>query len=134
MNRSFSDFDIRGFDFMGTIYMRNNKSCPFCDSRLIHRIVYCPNHINLPCLVCESCKVYLYTEEYYNVLFQLAKNINRKLNRDVYKYQLINNSTQQSKKTKKGQKSKSKKKIKNEKKQFLLIRIFQYWCIARQVL
>lgn len=73
---------------MGTLYIKNTQ-CPFCKSKLINRIVYCPQSINIPCLECKNCKVYLYTEEYYSLLQKLANNSNRKLNRDVYKYQKI---------------------------------------------
>ncbi len=73
---------------MGTLYIKNTQ-CPFCKSKLINRIVYCPQSINIPCLECKNCKVYLYTEEYYSLLQKLANNSKRKLNRDVYKYQKI---------------------------------------------
>lgn len=76
---------------MKTIYIENKK-CPFCKNKMKHKIVYCPNKINLPCLACEHCKKYFYTEPYYNVLSQLAKNANRNLNNNVYKYQ---NSTEE---------------------------------------
>ena len=71
---------------METLYVKN-RNCPFCGKKLIYQNTKCPNSIVLPCLECKSCEKYLYTEPYYNVLFQLAKNANRNINKNVYKYQ-----------------------------------------------
>lgn len=73
---------------METLYIQDDKACPFCNNRMKHRIVYCPNHINLSCLVCENCNIYLYSEAYYAVLSQLANNYHRELKQNVYKYQI----------------------------------------------
>ena len=94
---------------MGTLYIHNDNSCPFCGCRLKHRFVRCPENKDLPCLVCEDCKVYFYKESHYNVLAQLAKSNNRKLNHDVYKYKIIDPIDNQKKLSKK---SKNKSKIK----------------------
>lgn len=77
----------KGF-IMETLYIKDNL-CPFCKTKLVNRIVYCPQNMNIPCLECKSCKVYLYTEKYYTLLQKLANNYGRKLNHNVYKYQEI---------------------------------------------
>lgn len=97
---------------MKTLYIEDTK-CPFCKNKMKHKIVYCPNEINLPCLACKHCKKYFYTEPYYNVLSQLAKNANNNLNKNVYKYQ---NSIEEQPINKRKIKNKQKAPLKLSKK------------------
>lgn len=102
---------------METLYVKN-RNCPFCGKKLIYQSTKCPNSIVLPCLECKSCKIYLYTEPYYNVLFQLAKNAHRDLNKKVYKYQYVTEEPKQikNKQSKKHTKVKPKKNKTNDYK------------------
>lgn len=95
---------------MRILYIKN-KSCPFCKKKLVDRVVICPNNIYIPCLECKNCKVYLYTEEYYNLLNKLASNNGRRINYNVYKYQPIKQEKNESNKT-----SQIKNKVKKKKK------------------
>lgn len=104
---------------METLLVKD-RNCPFCGHKLKMKYTKCPNNISLPCLLCESCKIYLYSETYYNVLNQLAKNVNSNLNKKVYKYkyfveELEDNKIKPSKKKSKS-KTKKSKNIKNTKK------------------
>lgn len=99
---------------MGTLYIKD-KACPFCFKRLINSTVYCPNNITIPCLECKECKVYLFKEEYYNVVYHLAINNNRQLNHDVYKYQEYDYDDYYDKLQNKKCNNNNKKNIKNRK-------------------
>lgn len=98
---------------MGTLYIKN-KFCPFCGKKLINNFVNCTQYVTLQCLECEECKIYLYTERNYNILKELATNRGRKLNHDVYKYQLIEPKVQT--KDKKSKNKQSKTQMKSNKK------------------
>lgn len=98
---------------MGTLYIKN-KICPFCGKKLINNFVDCTQYVTLQCLECEECKIYLYTEQNYNILKELAYNRGRKLNHDVYKYQLIEPKAQP--KDKKSKDKQGKTQMKSNKK------------------
>ena len=98
---------------MGTLYIKN-KICPFCGKKLINNFVDCTKYVTLQCLECKECKIYLYTERNYNILKELAHNRNRKLNHDVYKYQLVEPKAQP--KDKKSKDKQDKIQMKSNKK------------------
>ena len=95
---------------MGILHIKN-KSCPFCKKKLIDSVVVCPKNIYIPCLECKNCKVYLYTEQYYNLLNKLANDNGRKINHNVYKYQQIKQEKEETSKP-----NQTKNKVKKKKR------------------
>jgi len=95
-------------DCMRTLFIEN-KRCPFCDLELENGNVICSDNLSIPLLECKDCHAYFYKRYWYNKLVKIAKENNRKLNRDIFIFEEILPKVKTESKPKKKKKEKQKK-------------------------